>query len=64
MAEEGLQKTDNDLIHIGKPLAFNEEEFLKALENLMEAAYANKEASIREQVKQIVQTYHPAENER
>ena len=63
MAEEGLQKTDNDLIHIGKPLAFNEEEFLKALENLMEAAYANKEASIREQVQQIVQTYHPAENE-
>ncbi len=63
MAEEGLQKTDNDLIHIGKPLAFNEEEFLKALENLMEAAYANKEASIREQVQQIVQTYHPAKNE-
>ncbi len=62
MVEEGLRKTDNDLIYIGKPLAFNEEEFLKALETLMEAAYANKEASIREQVQQIVQTYHPAEN--
>lgn len=62
MAEEGLQKTDNDLIHIGKPLAFNEEEFLKQLENLMEAAYANKEDKIRELVQETVSTYHPANN--
>ena len=60
MAEEGLQKTDNDLIHIGKPLAFNEEEFLKKLEQLMEAAYSNKESKIREYVQDMVNTYHPA----
>lgn len=60
MAEEGLQKTDNDLIHIGKPLAFNEEEFLSHLEKLMEAAYSNKETKIREYVQGMVNTYHPA----
>lgn len=59
MAEEGLLKTDNDLIHIGKPLAFNEERFLEQLENLMEAAYSNKEDRIRELVQQTVSTYHP-----
>ena len=36
MAEEGLETTDNKLIHIGKPLAFNEEEFLEQLIDLME----------------------------
>ena len=60
MAEEGLQRTDNDLIHIGKPLAFNEEEFLSHLEKLMEAAYSNKETKIREYVQGMVNTYHPA----
>ena len=62
MAEEGLQKTDNDLIHIGKPLAFNEEEFLKQIEKLMEAAYGNKEDEIRSLVQATVSTYHPANN--
>ncbi len=60
MAEEGLQKTDNDLIHIGKPLAFDEGVFLGQLENLMKAAYANKEEQIRSFVKEMVSTYHPA----
>ncbi len=59
MAEEGLQKTDNDLIHIGKPLAFDEAEFLKQLEKLMEAAYSNKEDRIRGFVQETVSTYHP-----
>ena len=47
---------------IGKPLDFDEEAFLKALGNLTEAAYSNKEAKIRELVQQTVVTYHPAEN--
>ena len=58
MAEEGLQKTDNDLIHIGNPIPFNEEEFLLELENLTEAAYANKEKNIRQLVEKTVTTYH------
>ena len=59
MAEEGLQKTDNDLIHIGNPIAFDEDAFLAKLEKLMEAAYANREGDIRGLVKEIVPTYHP-----
>ena len=60
MAEEGLRRTENDLIQIGKPLAFDEEEFLHHLEGLMAAAYSNREEQIREYVRQMVSTYHPA----
>ncbi len=58
MAEEGLQKTDNDLIHIGNPIPFDEEEFLSRLEQLMKAAYSNRENDIRVMVKAIVPSYH------
>ena len=58
MAEEGLQKTDNDLIHVGKPIPFGTDEFLKQLLTLMKAAYGNDE-DIRSIVEQIVPTYHP-----
>ena len=61
MAEEGLKKTDNDLIHIGQPIPFETDEFLGGLEKLMELAYKNKDG-IREQVQKMVSTYHPAEN--
>ena len=60
MAEEGLQTTDNDLIHIGNPIKFDEDAFLTQLEALTEAAYANKEQTIRTLVQQAVSTYHPA----
>ncbi len=63
MAEEGLQKTENELIHIGKPIPFNTDEFLSQLESLMLSAYANK-TDIRERVEQIVSTYHPANNQK
>ena len=59
MAEEGLQKTDNDLIHIGNPIKFDEDAFLQKLEGLMLSAYANKEGQIRALVKNMVSTYHP-----
>ena len=59
MAEEGLKKTDNDLIHIGCPIPFDIEVFLGQLDGLMEAAYKNRE-DIRERVQEIVSTYHPA----
>lgn len=58
MAEEGLQKTDNDLIHIGRPLQFDEDEFLLNLETLANAAYANQD-NIRDLVANMVNTYHP-----
>ena len=60
MAEEGLQNTANERIHIGKPLSFDIDAFLGKVDELMEAAYKNKD-DIREMVKDIVGTYKPAE---
>ncbi len=60
MAEEGLRKTENKLIHIGSPIPFDTDEFLSQLEPLMESAYANRE-DIREIVEGMVSTYHPAD---
>ena len=59
MAEEGLKKTKNELIHIGCPIPFNTEQFLHQLTVLMKAAYDNDQ-NIREMVELIVPTYHPA----
>ena len=59
MAEEGLKKTDNDLIHVGCPIPFDEDEFLKQLDELMLMAYDNK-SNIRQKVQEMVSTYRPA----
>ena len=58
MAEEGLRRTDNRLIHIGNPIPFDVDEFLEGLENLAEAACQN-DPNIREAVRELVSTYHP-----
>ena len=58
MAEEGLKKTENELIHIGQPIPFDIEVFLSQLDSLMDAAYRNKD-DIRDRVAAIVSTYHP-----
>ena len=42
------------------PDPFDIEVFLGQLENLMETAYKNKD-NIREVLKEVVSTYHPAE---
>lgn len=62
MAEEGMKTTPNKLIHIGKPLPFDENEFLDKLEGLMKAAYDN-DPDIRERVKDVVVTYRPKDIE-
>lgn len=59
MAEEGLRKTKNELIHIGCPIPFDINEFLGQLEGLLTAAYKNKD-DMRERVQKVVVTYHPA----
>ena len=58
MAEEGLRRTDNKLIHIGNPIPFDVGEFLEGLENLADAAYRN-DSGIRKAVCELVSTYHP-----
>ena len=60
MAEEGLKKTENNLIFIGNPLPFDTDLFFKQLKDLMNSAYKNKK-NIKEQVQKMVSTYHPAE---
>lgn len=59
MAEEGMKRTPNELIHIGSPISFDTDKFLRQLVKLMEAAYENQE-NIRDMVAEMVPTYHPA----
>ena len=56
MAEEGLKKTANDMIHIGLPIPFDTDEFLAQLEELLDAAYQNRR-DIRQRVAKVVTTY-------
>lgn len=63
MAEEGLRTTPNQLIHIGRPISFAEDEFLKQLQGLITAAFDNREREIRDYMIEIIPTYHPADNQ-
>ncbi|MEH2931877.1 polysaccharide biosynthesis protein, partial [Candidatus Ventrimonas sp. KK005] len=56
MEEEGLLDTPNKLIHIGKPIEFNQKEFEGKLEELYKTANQDTE-EIRGKVKEIVSTY-------
>ena len=58
MAEEGLERTENELIHIGKPIPFDTKEFFGQLEELGMASYENSE-EIVEMVEGVVTTFHP-----
>lgn len=58
MEEEGLQDTANHLIHIGKPIEFDEEKFVEQL-NILEKAVKKDEGDLRNIVKEIVPTYQP-----
>lgn len=58
MDEEGLQDTPNKLIHIGRPIEFDMEEFEEQLKELYEVANRDTE-QIHEEVKRIISTYHP-----
>lgn len=58
MAEEGMLKTDNKLIHIGKPISFDKEVFLTQVEELAKASYENSDHII-EMVEKIVTTFRP-----
>ena len=59
MAEEGVQKTENDLIHIGNPIPLDEDKLFRDLAIIMEAAYTNNDSTIRELILESVRTYHP-----
>ncbi len=56
MEEEGLQATENNLIHIGKPIEMDEERFLRQLEELKDICLLEP-VEIRKMVREIVPTY-------
>lgn len=58
MDEEGLQDTENKLIHIGKPIDIDEDDFMKQLEQLRDYVVEEPD-DIREWVQRIVPTYKP-----
>lgn len=56
MKEEGMQDTANKLIHIGKPIQINEDEFVQQLEELEKICEFEPD-DIRSFIKRIVPTY-------
>ena len=56
MNEEGLQDTPNKLIHIGKPIDFDDDVFKKQLDKIYRDAYDESD-KIREDIKEMVPTY-------
>ena len=61
--EEGLQKTQNELIYIGKPLEFDEVHFLSELKKLEQAAI-DERFDVKQIVAGIVPTYHIKEDKK
>ncbi|MCI8402403.1 MAG: polysaccharide biosynthesis protein [Lachnospiraceae bacterium] len=62
MAEEGMKETPNKLIHIGKPIEFDEDLFSQQLDELMLLANSDSEL-VRQKVREIVPTYVIKRNE-
>lgn len=58
MAEEGMQDTENKLIHIGKPIQMDEEKFMQQLNDLRDYVVQEPD-DIRRVVQEIVPTYTP-----
>ena len=56
MDEEGLQETENKLIHIGKPIVMDDEKFKEQLKRL-EQACKEETSSMKDLVAEIVPTY-------
>lgn len=56
--EEGITKTDNKKIYIGKPIEFSIDIFFKHLKNLYYAANHNNKDEVEEIIAEVVPTYH------
>ena len=58
MAAEGLRKTPNQMIHIGRALDIDVNAFLPRLAELMDLAYEGREEAVRNLVAELVPTFH------
>jgi FlaA1/EpsC-like NDP-sugar epimerase len=56
MAEEGLAKTENERIHIGRPIDIDEEKLLSTIASLEKVMYDDS-ADVRKLVHELVPTY-------
>lgn len=63
MDEEGLTDTENELIHIGKPIEFDENTFFDKLEKLYEETN-NEVPNMKEIISELVPTYQIKKEER
>ena len=61
MEEEGLTATENELIHIGRPIDIDEELLNTTLEEMKECMY-NEDVDVRKLIHKIVPTYIYLEN--
>lgn len=61
--EEGIKKTDNKKIYIGKPIEFDNESFLESMKELYYVAQKNNKDEVERLVAEIVPTFHHAKNE-
>ena len=61
MDEEGLDKTDNKMIHIGKPLDIDEKRFMDRLNALIKASFDNG-CHIKELTEEVCDTYTITDN--
>ena len=60
MDEEGMQDTENKMIHIGKPIDFDEEAFLQRLDEMYKPI-TSEQVDVKAFVKEMVPTYQPKE---
>lgn len=58
MNEEGMQKTDNKKIYIGKPIELDRERFLQQLNTLYHYAAADDKQQVISMLRTIVPTFH------
>ena len=58
MKEEGLRKTENKMIYVGRPIEMDDEKFVEQLKRL-EEAYKNEAENMKDIVAEIVPTYTP-----
>ncbi len=63
MDEEGLTDTENEMIHIGKPIEFDEPAFFDKLEKLYEEAYSEV-PNMKEIISEMVPTYQIRKEDR
>ncbi len=61
--EEGITKTDNKKIYIGKPIEFDNDTFLRHLSKLYVAAHRNQKERVEQLIAETVPTFHHAVNQ-